>query len=175
MSTFFVKTDLLGKIKIESLRSESYLAEKLETAITKHWVIERIQRLLNVDELPGVLQEITRSISVEPELCQGCHLPLIVTQHLDEIGWNHFVSISDDFRHLKLAVQDSKLRNHPVDVFLAEEYPLVAPTISLSTPFVINLDWKPHFTLRIVLEKISVLLSKFGPYFDVSFDLRKER
>jgi hypothetical protein len=138
---------------------------------SKKWFLDKIYRLSNVEELPQLLSEIIIRNPLAKTINHRTLLqnfPQTLTQNLDEIGWDHFVSINEDFTHLILSLQDEKQRSHLIELTLSHDYPLIPPLISLSLPFVIKLDWKPHYTLQYAVDTIQDQLSQYSNYFDVS-------
>jgi hypothetical protein len=132
-----------------------------------------------VESLPSVLLEIIQQESSHTHLPTPANLSRnlthnltqIITHQIDEIGWNHFVSISEDFTLLKLSIQDDKSRFHSIDLTLSQDYPLSPPLISLSVPFAVKLDWNPSRTLQDILDTIQTSLLRYSSYFDVSLEM----
>jgi hypothetical protein len=142
----------------------------LDNVKSKKWFLDKISKLLNVEDLPQLLDEVIHRNPLE-SMDSGHFLqhnfPQTLIDNLDEIGWDHFVSINQDFTHLILSLQDDKRRSHLIDITLSQDYPLVPPVISLSLPFVVKLDWKPNHTLQYVVDTIQGHLSHYSNYFDV--------
>lgn len=151
-------------------------------SLSKKWILEKLNKLSSIETLPSVLQEIIQqessynghhqhlSIATSSHLGRSSthNLTQIITYQIDEIGWNHFVSISEDFTLLKLSIEDDKSRLHSIDLTLSQDYPVSPPIVSLSAPFVVKLEWNPSLTLQYILDTIQTSLLRYSPYFDVS-------
>lgn len=129
-----------------------------------------MEKLSHVSLLPEVLSEIIHSNSVSrllPQRQTTHNYPQILIQNIDEIGWDHFMSISEDFSLLKLAVTDANDRLHSVELAIPSDFPLSPPSISVSAPFLIKLDWRSSSTLQDVLETVRGYMTQYSAYFDV--------
>lgn len=183
---------------MNSIKFDNNLIEEFKKLKNSKRLYDDIRRLSNVYDLPSLLQEYfqtqfnsnnnnnnnnsnsnintsnasnTMAMTFSNNLMNHSifhNLPKIIIQHIEEIGWNHFLGISEDFHTLQLVIQDEKNRNHLVDFTFTENFPLVAPIISISLPFVININWKAHFRLKNIIHTIHEYLQNYSSYFDVS-------
>jgi hypothetical protein len=172
LSVFYIQKTPSKKVLIETLKVDQELEKFLRPLKSKKWILEKLNKLSEVENLPILLQEIIQQEYPSQLFSTGKilthNLTQIITHQIDEIGWDHFVSISEDFRILKLSIQDDKSRLHSIDLNLPPDYPLSPPVVSLSAPFVVKLDWNSSLTLQYVLDTIQTSLLRYSPYFDVN-------
>ena len=136
----------------------------------KKWFVDRVSSVKNVDDLLVVVEEAVFEIggSSNMESSQVESSPQIIMAEIDSIGWDKFVGISDDLRNLKIAVRDDMQRLHGVELSIPPDYPLTPPTIAVSVPFDITLDWSLRRDLVHLVDTVTVQINMHEAYFTVS-------
>ncbi|XP_058069631.1 uncharacterized protein LOC131218820 isoform X2 [Magnolia sinica] len=92
-------------------------------------------------------------------------------QKIEEVGWEHLVSSSEDLASLTFCILDKKGKAHIMEIALPQNYPKCSPSVAADIPYVCELQWSAHSRLKDVVRQFSEHLENLQEFWSTLDDI----
>ncbi|XP_015582593.2 E3 ubiquitin-protein ligase FANCL isoform X1 [Ricinus communis] len=95
-----------------------------------------------------------------------------VYSEIEEIGWEHLVSMAGDLMSLSFRVfRDKKGRVHILEVQLDETHPRHPPSVSADVPYIFSVRWSMNSRLKDLMQQFHEHLEKLQEFWSTLEDI----
>ena len=165
------------KIDLNSIQVDEKLEKRFSLLTEKKWFVDELMQLDEVDLLPQVLlKALSREPSQKRQEVKVDNIPELLISEIDQIGWDHFVSVNHSLNVVKLKIKDDDGYDHTFDVEISQEYPFVPPILSVDIPVNIQLtagepESDKTFSFSHILRVVQREINNYRDLFKVLRDL----
>lgn len=107
------------------------------------------------------------------KLAQSSSFHRSVYLEIEEIGWEHLLSLDEGLTYLRFRILDKQGRVHLLEIHLNELYPKCPPSISADVPYIFNLKWSRYSRLKDVLLQFREHLQTLQEFWYTMDDIDK--
>lgn len=107
------------------------------------------------------------------KLAQSSSFHRSVYLEIEEIGWEHLLSLDEGLTYLRFRILDKQGRVHLLEIHLNELYPKCLPSISADVPYIFNLKWSRYSRLKDVLLQFREHLQTLQEFWYTMDDIDK--
>lgn len=88
-----------------------------------------------------------------------------IYSQIEEVGWQHLLSLEDDLSSLSFRIADKKGRIHILQITLPRDYPESSPSIAADVPYICELEWSKHSRLKGIVHRFNEHLEKLQEFW----------
>lgn len=84
---------------------------------------------------------------------------------IEEVGWEHLLSLEDDLSSVSFRVLDEKGRVHILEISLPQTYPQCSPSIAADVPYICEFEWSKNSKLKDIVQHFDEHLKKLQEFW----------
>lgn len=178
LSSFGVRTDIMGHIILTSLRADSALSTILGPICREKWFVDRLKVCKTPPDYADELQKIVdllskhsaRGSSLNAINGQSCEFANWLIESLRLIGYETLVSLNNDFSRVTLRSVDKARREHHYTIHFVEYNGINKPTVETSLPSRLDFQWRGDgspVSLTDIVNAMDTAVESLQPFFKV--------